>query len=269
MGADKGVLYVATGRRCLREAASAVASLRAVMPSAHVTLWTDDPDFVSGAFDEIRRIDGARHAISDRFRPIIETPYERTLYLDTDTHVCADLAPVFTLLDRFDLAVSHAPTLSQSSGGRAEYRVSCPECFPELNPGVLLYRKATAVQDFLGRWAEVFEGHRRDNPHIENVPTQPAFREALYRSDVRFYVLPPQFNLRTPFPCFLPGGSRPQVIHGRHPDMGRVAQWLGQSHSKRVFLPSLRHLGPKHFGILTPSGQVLVRVLGWLFGRKR
>jgi hypothetical protein len=44
---------------------------------------------------------------------------------------------------------------------------------------------------------------------------QPAFREALYTSDLRFAVLTPEYNLRACFPYFLGGNVEVKLIHAR------------------------------------------------------
>ena len=36
-----------------------------------------------------------------------KTPFERTVFIDTDTLICGDLRGTFALLDRFDLVVTH------------------------------------------------------------------------------------------------------------------------------------------------------------------
>jgi hypothetical protein len=44
---------------------------------------------------------------------------------------------------------------------------------------------------------------------------QPAFREALYASDLRFAVLTPEYNLRACFAYFLGGNVEVKIIHAR------------------------------------------------------
>jgi len=60
-----------------------------------------------------------------------ESPFENTLYLDTDTLVVEPVWELFEILEKFDLALTHAPfrasTLSIANG---------LESFPECNSGV-------------------------------------------------------------------------------------------------------------------------------------
>lgn len=64
-----------------------------------------------------------------------------------------------------------------------------PEAFPEINCGVLLYRKNDATTQFFRDWSAAFAeaGFGVD---------QVTFRELLWNSDINFYVFPPQYNKR-------------------------------------------------------------------------
>jgi len=46
---------------------------------------------------------------ADKILPLLDSPFNRTVFLDTDTQVCSEFFELFDLLDRFDLAVAHAP----------------------------------------------------------------------------------------------------------------------------------------------------------------
>lgn len=41
---------------------------------------------------------------------MLHSPFEHTIFLDTDTFVCGDFSELFDLLDHFDIAMSHDRT---------------------------------------------------------------------------------------------------------------------------------------------------------------
>ena len=203
---DKGVIYVATGPDYRALAAASARSLRAVEPGIPVDLFTDDPGAAEpGLFDAVHAIDDP-HPRS-KLDSLGRTRFERTLFLDADTLVLAPLGDLFDVLDRFELALAHdvrrATGLIRESAGEPT-----PYAFPQLNSGVLLYRKSPAMRAFFAEWARRFaaSGGLRD---------QPVLKALLWESDLRFWVLPPEFNLRrvTLLDAWEPGDALPTILH--------------------------------------------------------
>jgi hypothetical protein len=201
-----GVIYVASGAAYLDLARASARSLRAVEPDLPVDLFTDDPDAPDlGMFDMVHRIDNPEPR--SKLTCMAQTRFERTLFLDADTLVVAPLGDLFDLLERFDCAMAHdvrrASTLVQE--GLTE---ATPYAFPQLNSGVLLYRRSRAMLAFLREWAARFKaaGVGRD---------QIILKDMLWQSDIRFYVLPPEFNLRrvTMLDAWEPLDARPTILH--------------------------------------------------------
>ncbi|SMH50810.1 hypothetical protein [Maritimibacter sp. HL-12] len=203
---EKGVIYVATGPDYRALAEASARSLRVVEPGLAVDLFTDDPDAaVPGLFDVVHRIE-TPHPRS-KLDCMAETRFARTLFLDADTLVVNPLGDLFDILDRFEMALAHdvrrATALIQA--GREEVT---PYAFPQLNSGVVLYRRSAVMLDFLAEWARRYgeAGGGRD---------QPILKDMLWRSDIRFFVLPPEFNLRrvTVLDAWEPGDAVPTVLH--------------------------------------------------------
>jgi len=203
---QNGVIYVATGADYRELAEASARSLRAVEPDLAVDLFTDAPEAVpAGLFDQIHRIT-APHPRS-KLDCMPRTRFERTLYLDADTRVMAPLGDLFAILDRFELALAHdvrrASDLIRESAG-----APTPYAFPQLNSGVLLYRRSPAMLAFFAEWARRFveTGASRD---------QPILKDMLWQSDLRFWVLPPEFNLRrvTLLDAWEPEDLRPTILH--------------------------------------------------------
>jgi len=69
------------------------------------------------------------------------------------------------------------------------WQIALPYCFPQLNSGVFLFRKTEAVLEFLNKWREAF--------HTAGIgKDQVTLRELLWTSDLKVYVLPPEYNVR-------------------------------------------------------------------------
>jgi hypothetical protein len=100
-----GVIYVATGDHYRDEAVGACTSLKQFMPHMPVVLFTDVHDVLS-PFDHVIVLDNPSCDFADRIRGIQNSPFARTIFLDTDTCVCDDISDLFDLLDHFDLAAA-------------------------------------------------------------------------------------------------------------------------------------------------------------------
>ncbi|MDP4822944.1 MAG: hypothetical protein NWR47_03250 [Aestuariivirgaceae bacterium] len=137
---------------------------------------------------------------------LARSPFEETLYLDSDTRVTADLGDFFRVLERFDMA--GASVRYRSSPRRLKkWRLALPLAFPQINCGVLLYRRHERVRNFFENWVAAMRegGFQRD---------QVPFREVLWLSDLRFHTVGPEYNTRSinisPFPSKLP---LPLILH--------------------------------------------------------
>jgi hypothetical protein len=228
---SRGIIYIATGRKYVDEALSSARSVKAHMPDIQVSLFSDldtDEMDTAGIVDSVFEIAAVDHSCRDKIRPLLTTPFDKTLFLDTDTFVCEPVYDVFDLLDRFDIALAQAPD-------RYQYHLPhLPDCFTEFNSGVIAFRKNRRTIDLLASWEETFfrmldvdEGSYRD---------QHSLRDAIYRSDARLFVLPPEYNFRTICPNYAGKNCQVKIIHGRHADFHKVSTRLNRSNDARVFL---------------------------------
>jgi hypothetical protein len=245
-----GVLYVATGTRHVGEALRSAQSVRKHMPNLPIVLYTDQQNMTSRIFTEIRKIERPLHSFGDKIPPLKETPFERTLFLDTDTHVCAPIQDVFEILDRFDLAASHAPY-------RPARPAVTPNCFCEFNSGVIAYRMKPETLHLFDKWLRLYETFVETTGRMED---QPTFRQALYESPIGIYVLPPEYNFRTVMPGFSGRGTI-KILHGRGVSMEQIEDWVNNSRNIRVFLSSPRQLTRDHLEILSPNGRGITALL--------
>lgn len=256
MSAERGVIYVATGDRYNAEARRSVRSLRVHHPGLPVTLFSDR-DVTDDNFDDVQRIEAPSHDWSDKITPLVDSPYERTIFLDTDTYICSSLDPVFRVLDRFELAIAHDTVRADE-----RWNPHIPTSFPELNTGVLAYRLTPDVRALLAEWRPMFDEFQRRFPGEGDVNDQQSLRLLLWERDVRFGVVPAEFNLRIWCPNAIGTRGVVTVLHSHADDLDRIASLVNRSSDARVVLPTIGHLSPHNAVILTRRGSQVLRLLG-------
>ena len=83
-----------------------------------------------------------------------------------------------------------------------------PEAFPQLNGGVILYRANAAVHQMLADWKQAYHtaGFKWD---------QVTLRELLWKSDLRLFILPPEYNVRYSkyLEVWEADEARPKILH--------------------------------------------------------
>ncbi len=204
--ASTGVIFVATGPEYLDLALDAAASVAETNPGLENDLFTDLPDAVPpGLFTQIHEITNPH--LRSKLDCLPRTRFARTLFLDCDTRVVRPLDNLFTLLDRFDLALAH-DVRRASNLIRTGWRIDTPYAFPQLNSGVLLYALSPRTEAFFADWSAAYRASGLDRD-------QPSLRDLLWSSDIRFHVLPPEFNLRrmTMLDAWEPLDALPTIFH--------------------------------------------------------
>lgn len=196
---SRGVLYIATGRQFLEEARISARSVKEALDDVPITVVTD-VEVTTDLFDSVVEVEDPAYSFGDQIEYMDRSPYERTLFLDTDTHVDEDCSELFDLLDRFDIGLAY----SQS---REAWPVEgVPESFPEYNSGVVVYRNDDTVARFLDRWRRIYEAGDGDR-------NQPSLRKALYQSDLRIATLTTEYNCMFRYPGHVDGPVK--IFHGR------------------------------------------------------
>lgn len=202
---QRGILYVATGEKFRKEAERSIQTLERNEINIPVALAADE-EIDSKFVDYFIKIENPDRDYLDKIRYISKSPFEKTLFLDTDTFIYDNLDGVFQLLDEFELAIAHSP-------GRTSISLEdVPESFPEMNTGVILFRNSERIDNLLGKWEEIYQRRKTELPH-----DQAAFRKALYMSDVSYSTLTPEYNCRFGFPTSVSGEVK--VFHGRDSGM--------------------------------------------------
>ncbi|MBX3728392.1 MAG: hypothetical protein KF858_04335 [Candidatus Sumerlaeia bacterium] len=218
-----GVVYAATGARHVREALRSARTLRRHMPTVPICLLSAEP-----VQSPLLTFNVVLEGLHDHERPKLHldaSPFERTLYLDSDTLVAGDLAPVFEVLDRFDFAAH------QYSSGYHYTLEGLPNTFPEFNSGVLAFRRTSGTDAFFAAWRDNYArlGERVD---------QPSLRVTLYESDLRVATLPPEYNFMPYFPNY--ATDRVRILHGRpHEALVALERDMNRRLGYRSYAPGL------------------------------
>lgn len=125
--ASRGILYSAIGEKFTNEAFASAASSRRFNKVPHIIF----PDIdcqppLDGATIEPHQSTGNPYA--DKIMAMSKSPFDETIFLDTDTFVCREITDLFDLLSRFDMAVAHAPAHRETPtpGSRPPSSISTP-----------------------------------------------------------------------------------------------------------------------------------------------
>jgi hypothetical protein len=193
MKSEKGIVYIAYGEKALGRVKNAIAILRRFNTRLPVCVISDEE--VPGCDMWIQHEDTDVGARAIKTRVYFLTPYEQTLYMDADTELVCDPAPLFSLLRRVELvmgvdwfwefadntwgAVSkeeYQATMDETGGGRFLY----------YNTGVMLFKKCVRVEALMRTWHEEWQRWGKQD--------QPAMFRAMYRCPVRMAPMSQKFN---------------------------------------------------------------------------
>lgn len=191
---SSGVVITATGDEFVLLAKCCALSIKNASPSLKITLFTNK-DISSDVFDKVMLIEGDDRRA--RIGNLQRTPYDRTLALDCDTFICADITDIFKILDKYDIAMCHAHNRKAthykhidlwSFNDKMGNSWDIPYAFPHFNGGVILYRNGDKIMSLFQEWDELYKtkGVSKD---------QASLRELLWEKNVMLYALPPEYNL--------------------------------------------------------------------------
>lgn len=208
----EGLLYIATGTQYLEEAATNTRAGRPHVGSRPIAVITDDVESAEHmqCFDACFTHPDPRRSFRDKIPALLDLPFERTIFLDSDARIIAPVDGMFSLLDNQDAAAAHAPVRIPS--GWSDPTV--PEVFPELNSGVLLLKRCDRQAMLIRRWLELYDEVGQDWD-------QATFRSAAWAmisEGLELGVLPPEANLRTTKPWVAGKGLPVTIVHGRVPE---------------------------------------------------
>ena len=198
---ERGIIYAVYGADYRKELIHSAKSVKRQMPEVPITVFADanvDHELIDACVGFEKALTPSENLI----RALDRSPYERTIYLDSDVYASEPVGELFEMLERFDLGVVMDPL--QSAGYDDDPHLSG---VPWYNSGVICYRSSPQFSQFIRSWLDVFNGY-------DSVQDQPAFRRALFDSGIRYVTLPPTYNC---FYAVCPGyiNGPVKLFHGR------------------------------------------------------
>lgn len=187
---DVGVVYVATGPDFVDEAEISAEQMRNVMPDVDITLFSDRHTN-SSIFDSVVHIDSPAYSFLDKVESIQRSPYQKTLYLDTDIYVNKPVYELFDILDEFDIAASidahQQPVIPNDEYAAPEIYTGEYDPIPEFNCGLLSFRDNGRVKECFENWESKYNTET-------DWADQPSLMHTFNYSDVRCCPLPRRYN---------------------------------------------------------------------------
>lgn len=222
-----GVLYYAIGERFAGEAERSAASVRRHMPAIPIAICTDSP-VDPKLFETVTMPPDGLSLKQLKMHVLKASPFERTLFLDTDTLMLEPVWEIFDVLDAYDVAMALAPGYRLRARDEGQAASGVPAAYPAWNSGVIAARRSPEAQDLFASWSRLFVEMNRPLD-------QPALRVAAYRSAARIAPLPYSYNYRLTYP----GGVRGvvKILHGRDPDLSTMERRINRRLRMRGTLP--------------------------------
>jgi hypothetical protein len=232
----EGIIYSCSGDFYVGEALRSARSSLRHNPVPHLMFTSGEGDSADGV--SFAHFEPSQNPYADKIANIRRSPFERTIYLDSDTYVVDRIVEVLQLLDNYDLAVAYAPAY------RGLDDPAVPPAFYEFNTGVLAWRASDRVAAFLRSWEETYLAWLTDEPFPgaskasnSRRADQPAFRRCAWEHEMRVFVLAPEYNFRLGFPTTVV--DRVHVIHGEHADYDALSARVNDREQPRSWPPPL------------------------------
>ncbi|NME68172.1 putative nucleotide-diphospho-sugar transferase [Flammeovirga aprica] len=241
MNHKAGYLYVATGQKYIKEAEYSASSLKEVMPNSNITLITDK-DYSSPFFDNVilqgfDSIDEKswKANLVYKIMGISKSPYEKTIFLDTDTYIIEPFNELFELLDHFEVMI--APDYYDKNNIQINGKVV--EGYYPYNTGVLAFSKTQQTKRFIDDWLSIYIEELQDF-----WSDQQAFMKALIKVNVKLFVLSSIYNFRFLNNVGLPDAEKVRILHSRSSkeEFIRIAKLVNSDTSQRVWVAPLRKI---------------------------
>jgi hypothetical protein len=233
MSQSRGIHYIALGEKYKKEAIQSASRVSELVEYPLSIVTDSQSERISELFDDINIIEDSRMYKKNRYggkvKPIFfaESPYQQTLYLDTDTYVVTRnaISEIFEVLNEYELAAAFDThrNIDYQYTNQTTPEEKSPESFPWLNTGVVAYRNNSNTHMLFNKWEKIFD---RQSQIIGGVNDQSSFTEALFSSNINHTVLPVEYNHRTPFLQDLRGEVK--ILHGHHNNLSEVAEYINK-----------------------------------------
>ncbi|MEP2023592.1 MAG: hypothetical protein ABJH98_02960 [Reichenbachiella sp.] len=216
---NKGLLYVATGKKYVREAIKSYASFKRFDNALPAVIYTDvvNKETAEEHFDHVEIIDSPAYCFLDKVAPLVNSPFEKTLFIDSDTYLNQNIDELWAILDDYDLAFTF------DNGRINDPLENVPDWFCEYSTGIILYNKCEIVQTLFEKWEIEFSKMRKASGMTVD---QPSFRKSLWEVKPKFFTLPQEYNFSMYANNISANGYPIKIFHGRYDDFEKAIEHL-------------------------------------------
>lgn len=229
---NAGYLYIANTQKYLKEATVSVKSLRSntKFPICLITTknLASSVMLAESLFDELiilPELEGLRY--NSKIIGIPLSPFENTIFLDTDTFICSNIDGIFDILSHFDLACTIEQTMHTSQFSEDKEKLRFKEIFPELNTGLIAYIKNDKTKRLFNQW-------KLESEKMHTDFDMPPFREAVLNCpEIKFCILPAEFNFHG-FNSYVIAFQEIKVIHGRFGERWNTLTLIAEDYERML-----------------------------------
>ncbi len=193
MASKKGVIYTASGKKYIDEAIYSAKTLKKHNKSIHATLYTSDVGVKSRYFDSIINQPANKHPQKYKIENMVNSPYEKTLYLDSDTKINGSIAELFDFLLIYDMGFTNRVLCTWGKPVRFKDYID-KDC---INGGFILFIKNEKTIQFLSDWSTKMNRNKDEDikpgtPTGDQIPLNDLiFKEKLLEKlNINFVILP-------------------------------------------------------------------------------
>ncbi len=150
---EKGIIYIVTGEKKYKdECQYSATEAKKHNPDIPITLFTDHYSGNQKPFDAIVQISEKAHPLKLKTKYLAKSPYQQTLFLDSDTKVEGGIEDLFNNLKYHDFLVGKCPNI--------DFGVRPPKFVDFVHPidyntGVFLFKKNVSTNSFIEKWTEL------------------------------------------------------------------------------------------------------------------
>lgn len=238
---QNGFLYIITGaQKYFDEALLSVRSIKAQHSDAHITVISDvqaisshNPELPAlvdnWMYRPVSDYDNWSTALVYKVKYLTSTPYENTVFLDTDTYIAGQVDTLFRFLDTYDMAIAEAHTERTPI-----YDVDGQfyKGYYAYNTGVIAYKRNQRMNELLDRWYAIYA-----SDPIGYESDQPALMVALFEHPVLICKLRNNWNAHIPY--YFGVSNEVIIFHGRPDNWQRIVDEINSSDKSRLWIPEL------------------------------
>jgi alpha-N-acetylglucosamine transferase len=243
---NSGYLYVANQEKFIKEAMISAKSVRLYtdLPIALISTEAIVTEQVKDFFDIVIIVEELRkHTYLCKIIGLLNSPFDQTIFLDTDTFVCSNIDELFSLLTFVDIA-----TTQESKKHTYVFpEIKFKNIFPEFNSGVIVFKRNKHIEKLFNDWFASCQS-------LKIAIDMPGLREAflLNFDTVRFSILPEEYNSHG-YKSMLILFGEVKVIHERigtswktitpyfanFDEMSKFAAKINKKNYKRIYIPAI------------------------------